>query len=47
MQGELPLLICACRLVMLYISTKFCEIILNDIKVIERHNFYIENYKGE
>ena len=33
--------------VMLYISTKFCEIISNDIKVIERHNFYTENYKGE
>ena len=30
-----PLLISACRLVMLYISTKFCEIISNGIKVIE------------
>ena len=29
-------LISACRLVMLYISTKFCEIISNGIKVIER-----------
>ena len=33
--------------VMLYISTKFCEIISKVIKVIERHNFYTENYKGE
>ena len=36
--------------VMLYISTKFCEIISNGIKVIELysgHDFYIENYKGE
>ena len=31
MQVELPLLISARRLVMLYISTKFCEIILNGI----------------
>ena len=28
-------LICACRPVMLYICSKFCEIIWNDIKVIE------------
>ena len=33
------LLISACRLVMLYISTKFHEIILNGIKVIERTRF--------
>ena len=36
--------------VMLYISTKFCEIISNSIKVIELksgHDFYTENYKGE
>ena len=36
--------------VMLYISTKFCEIISNGIKVIELysgHDFYTENYKGE
>ena len=32
-------LISARRLVMLYISTKFCEIILNGIKVIERTRF--------
>ena len=32
---------------MLYISTKFCDIILNGIKVIERHDIYTENYKGE
>ena len=29
----------ACFLVMLYISTKFCEIISNGIKVIERTRF--------
>ena len=29
------ILISACRLVMLYVSTKFCEIISNGIKVIE------------
>ena len=33
------LLISAHRLVMLYISTKFHEIILNGIKVIERTQF--------
>ena len=36
--------------VMLYIPTKFCEIISNGIKVIEvysGHDFYTENYKGE
>ena len=33
------LLISARRLVMLYISTKFCEIISNGIKVIERTRF--------
>ena len=33
------LLISAHRLVMLYISTKFCEIISNGIKVIERTRF--------
>ena len=41
------LLISARRLVMLYISTKFCDIISDGIKVIERHDFYTENYKGE
>ena len=30
--------------VMLYICTKFREIISNGIKVIERHDFYTENY---
>ena len=30
----------ACRLVMHYISTKLCEIILNGIKVIERTRFH-------
>ena len=36
--------------VMLYISTKCCEIISNGIKIIELyggHDFYTENYKGE
>ena len=36
--------------VMLYISTKFCEIISNGIKVIglySGHDIYTENYKGE
>ena len=37
--GEVTVLISACRLVMLYISTKFCEIISNGIKVIERTRF--------
>ena len=36
---EWRLLISARRLVMLYISTKFCEIISNGIKVIERTRF--------
>ena len=31
---------------MLYISTKFCEIISNGIKVIERTLFYTKNTKG-
>ena len=34
-----PLLISACRLVMLYICAKFHEIILNGIKVIEWTQF--------
>ena len=35
------------RLVMIYISTKFCAIILNDIKVIERTLFlYAKNVGG-
>ena len=33
------LLISASRLVMLYISTKFCDIISNGIKVIEQTPF--------
>ena len=41
------LLISAGRLVMLYICAKFRNIILNGIKVIEGHNFYMKNYKGE
>ena len=36
---EWLLLISARRLVMLYISTKFCEIISNGIKIIERTRF--------
>ena len=35
MQVEQLLLISARRMIMLYISTKFCEIISNGIKVIE------------
>ena len=30
-----------------FISTKFCEIILNGIKFRERTRFYTEDYKGE
>ena len=41
------LLISAHRLVMLYISTKFHEIILKGIKVIELTQFLYGNYKGE
>ena len=33
--------------VMLYISTKFCEIILKVSKLSSGHDFYTENYKGE
>ena len=36
---ERLLLISACRLVMLCISTKFCEIISNGINVIQRTRF--------
>ena len=39
--GGVTVLISARRLVMLYISTKFCEIILNGIKVIERTRFLV------
>ena len=39
MQVEQLLLISAPRLIMLYISTKFCEIISNGIKVIEWTGF--------
>ena len=37
--GGATLLYSACRLVMLYISTKFCEIISNGIKVMEWTQF--------
>ena len=37
--GGMTLLIFAPRLVMLYISTMFCDIISNGIKVIERTQF--------
>ena len=37
--GDVMVLISASCLVMLYISTKFCEIISNGIKVIERTQF--------
>ena len=33
------------RLVMLYISTKFCEIISNGIKVIERTRFLYRKFQ--
>ena len=39
MQVEQPLLISACRLVMLYICAKFHELISNGIKVIEQTRF--------
>ena len=39
MQVEQLLLISARRMIMLYISTKFCEIISNGIKVIEWTRF--------
>ena len=41
--GGVTVLISARRLVMLYISTKFCEIILNGIKVIKRTRFPVQN----
>ena len=41
MQVEQLFLISACRQVMLYISIKFCEIISNGIKVIERTRFLV------
>ena len=45
--GGVTVLISARRLVMFYISTKFCEIISNGIKVIERTQFLYGNFKGE
>ena len=36
-----------CTSVMLYISTKFCEIISNGIKVIERTRFLYRKLQGE
>ena len=42
---EWRLLISAYRLVMLYISTKFCEIISNGIKVIERTRFLYRKFQ--
>ena len=39
------LLISARRLVKLYISTKFCEIILNGIKVIDRTRFLYRKFQ--
>ena len=38
-EGGVTLLISAPRLVMLYISTKLCDIISNGIEVIERTRF--------
>ena len=43
--GGLTVLISALRLVMLYISTKFCEIISNGIKVIERTRFLYRKFQ--
>ena len=37
--------ISAHRLVMLYISTKFCEVISNGIKVIERTRFLYRKFQ--
>ena len=42
---EWPLSISARRQVMLYISTECCEIISNDIKVIERTRFLYGNLR--
>ena len=39
--GGVTVFISARRLVMLYISTNFCKIISNDIKVIERTGFLV------
>ena len=44
---EWPLFISAHRLVMLYISTKFCKIISNGIKVIERTRFLYRKLQRE
>ena len=43
--GGVTVLISARRLVMLYISTKFCEIISNGIKVIERTRFLYRKFQ--
>ena len=45
--GGAMLLISACRLVMLYISIKFCEIISYCIKVIERTRFLVRKLQRE
>ena len=47
MQVEQRLLISAPRLVMLYISTKLCELSRTVSKLYTGHDFYTENYKGE
>ena len=39
--GVVTIVNISCRLVMLYISTKFCEIIMNGIKGIERTRFLV------
>ena len=43
--GGVTVLISAPRLVMLYISTKFCEIISNGIQVIERTRFLYRKFQ--
>ena len=45
MQVEQLLLISARRMIMLYISTKFCEIISNGIKVIEWTRFLYRKFQ--
>ena len=45
MMVELRFLFSAHRLIMVYISTKFHEIILNGMKVIERTRFSCEKFQ--
>ena len=45
--GGVTVLISACRLVMLYISTKFVKLSQTVSKLLSGHDFYTENFKGE